>query len=253
MPWSARRSTRTPEPCSTPYLAWAVSTRRRRRRWTVRSAITWSRCRDVPSIPAVRPGRSSTRPGRSVSRPTRSRRRRRGGIRRPATSPGRRREGAGAPVRRGTMEVAVTSDRRIGVTYVRQDPAGLGSGPAEVALSSLIEALGQGLLDVVVAPRGLDLTVTDPVIFDPTYAHPAHEGELILGVGLTCDSEAARTLVAAAGRERAAAVVLRHGEADTDGVRTAAEASGVALLLIPATTGWEHVFTLLRTALEASR
>jgi PucR-like helix-turn-helix protein/diguanylate cyclase with GGDEF domain len=151
------------------------------------------------------------------------------------------------------MVGAVTADRRIGVTFVRQDPAGLGSGPAEVALSNLIEALGQGLLDVVVAPQGLDLTVTDPVIFDPTVGQPIHEGELILGVGLTCDSEAARDLVVAAGRDHAGAVVLRGGEAATDEIRATAEAAGVALLLIPPTTGWEHVFTLIRTALEASR
>jgi hypothetical protein len=151
------------------------------------------------------------------------------------------------------MEGPVTADRRIGVTFVRQDPARLDAEPAEVALSSLIEALGQGLLDVVVAPRGLDLTVTDPVIFDATYSHPTHEGDLILGVGLACESEAAGELVTAAGREGAAAVVLRRGAADTEAVRAAAESAGVALLMIPATTGWEHVFTLIRTALEASR
>jgi hypothetical protein len=167
---------------------------------------------------------------------------------------GRRTDGRQPTDRGGRREpTAVTVPGRIGVTFVQPDTAALGSAPADVPLSSLLDALGQGLLEVVASPRGLDLQVTDPVIFDATADHPLHEGEVVLGVGLTCESAALRDLVIAAGRASAAAVVVRSAESDPQPLRTVAEAAGVAVLSIPASTGWEHVFTLIRTALEASR
>ncbi len=140
----------------------------------------------------------------------------------------------------------------MGVTDM-PERAGLNAMPADVLLSNVIDALGSGLLEVLTAPRGLDLRVADPVIFDAADMLHAEPGDLVLGVGVPAGSTRARDLVSEAGRSAAAGVVLRRDHADPASVCAAAEAARVAVLLIPSTTGWSHLFTLLRTAIDASR
>lgn len=136
---------------------------------------------------------------------------------------------------------------------MQPERVGLNAMPADVLLSNVIDALGRDLLDVVAAPRGLDLKVADPVIFDAADSLHAEPGDLVLGVGVPAGSMRAQELVSDAGRAAAAVVVLRRGDGDQAAVCAAAEKAQVALVLIPATTGWGHVFTLLRTAIDASR
>jgi len=125
--------------------------------------------------------------------------------------------------------------------------------PADVLLSNVIDALGGGLLEVVAAPRGLDLKVADPVIFDTADVLRAEPGDLVLGVGVPAGSIRAQELVRDAGRAGAAVVVLRRNGAEAGPAQAAAEAAQVALVLIPATTGWSQLFTLVNTAIDASR
>ncbi len=122
-----------------------------------------------------------------------------------------------------------------------------------VLLSDVVDALGGGLLDVAAAPRGTGVRIGDAVIFDTADALQAEPGDVVLGVGVPATAAAAERLVADAGQAQAAAVVLRHDGGDTTSLGAAAEAAMVALVLIPATTGWSHLFTLLNTAIDASR
>lgn len=123
----------------------------------------------------------------------------------------------------------------------------------EVTLADVLDALGGGLLEVASAPCGLDVRVADAVIFDAADALRAEPGDVVLGVGAPAASAGAGQLVADAGRAGAAAVVFRRDENDPIALRAAAERAMVALVLVPATTGWSHLFTLLSTAIEARR
>jgi hypothetical protein len=114
-------------------------------------------------------------------------------------------------------------------------------------LRALIERLQPTLLDVVAAPRGLDVAVSDPVLLDPSEALPAGEDAIVLALGV--DSDRGRiSVVRQAADARAAAVVMKlPGEAASE-LRAAAEDAGIALLTAPSELSWGQLYTLLLTA-----
>lgn len=111
------------------------------------------------------------------------------------------------------------------------------------------------VIDVVCAPKGLELPVGETVINDPTSPPPIEADVLVLCVGVDPKSEHARELVSRASAAKAAALVVKGGPGEGTDVRgglaelrEAAESSGLALLALPAEMTWSQAHTLIRTA-----
>ncbi len=81
----------------------------------------------------------------------------------------------------------------------------------ETTLAQLLAALGEPLLDVVVAPAGLDVPVLGTAILDPADDPADHPGRIVLVIGAR-GRDAVRALRAAA-RHGAVAVAVKGGSA----------------------------------------
>lgn len=115
-------------------------------------------------------------------------------------------------------------------------------------LRLLVERLHPAVLDVVAAPRGLDVDVGDPVVLDPVEPMEAvPPNGVVLAVGLDSDRARVALLRDLADRGAAAAVIKSTGPVD-ESVRAAAADTGVALLLAPRALSWGQLYTLLLTA-----
>jgi DNA-binding PucR family transcriptional regulator len=115
-------------------------------------------------------------------------------------------------------------------------------------LSEVVANLGVGVLDVVAAPAGVDVSVEHIEIFDS--AHPAaRAGALVLGVGVDPTARAAVDVIATLADAGATGIVVK-GEAAS--LVTAARDAGVALLATAPEMDWGQLHALLRTALTAA-
>jgi len=117
------------------------------------------------------------------------------------------------------------------------------------SLRHVLATLGEPLVEVVVAPHGLGVPVSDVVILDPEDPLEAGEGDLVLVIGAR--GRAAAPAIRAAGRGGAAAVAVK-GTGGSGGSEVAADA-GVALLTVGAEARWEQVESLARGVVEAAR
>jgi len=124
-------------------------------------------------------------------------------------------------------------------------PAVEESAPRTLRL--LVERLHPAVLDVVTAPRGLDVEVGDPVVLDPAEPLDAAPNSVVLAVGLDSDRARIALLRALADAGAAVAVIKQSGPVE-ESVREAAADSGVALLLAPRALSWGQLYTLLLTA-----
>jgi hypothetical protein len=91
-------------------------------------------------------------------------------------------------------------------------------------LRTLIERLHPALFELVTAPRGLDVTVADPVILDPAEAAAASAGAIVLAVGTDSDRALTTLLRDLGGCDVTAAVVKRAGPLDESVVSAAGDA-----------------------------
>src|SRR3954471_10620665 len=121
---------------------------------------------------------------------------------------------------------------------------------ARRTLRQLVERLHPAVLDVLVAPQGLDVRVGDPVILDPTDTAQPPAGSVVLAVGV--DSPHSHgALLAGLADTQVCAVVVKHTGALGDAVTAAAEAAGVAVLAAPPALTWGQLYTFLLTASAA--
>ncbi|MCD9879653.1 PucR family transcriptional regulator [Streptomyces guryensis] len=129
------------------------------------------------------------------------------------------------------------------------DPAAVSPPPAGVSLRQLLMTLGDSLVEVQAAPAGLDVGIQSVALLDPEDPPTAQPGELVLVIGAR--GRAAFPALRAAGRDGAAAVVVKLGGAGQAAAlsETAAEA-GVALLSLRGEARWEQVSALARAALD---
>jgi hypothetical protein len=121
------------------------------------------------------------------------------------------------------------------------------TGPA---LGSLLDDLGLGIAEVVVAPDGLDACVGEPVIYDAADdALAFHAGDLVLAVGIDVTRDNVAELVRRAGAARACGIVLkiRNGKLSPE-VVDAARDSRVALITVTPDIAWGQLHALVRTA-----
>jgi len=135
-------------------------------------------------------------------------------------------------------------------------PRSAASAPAATAdtaytLGTLIERLHPAVLDVATAPKGLDVSVGDPVILDPAEPTTPPAGAVALAVGV--DSDRARiAMLRRLGDSGAAAAVVKQAGDVSDAVLAAAADAGVAVLVAPPALSWGQLYTLLLTASSAA-
>lgn len=118
-------------------------------------------------------------------------------------------------------------------------------------LELLVERLHPAVVDVVAAPRGLGVAITDPVILDPSEPQAPPAGSVVLAVGVDAPAARAGLLHRLAGAE-VAAVVFKHAGPLETAVLAAADETGVALLAAPPGLAWGQLFTLVLTASNAA-
>src|SRR5689334_16641586 len=109
------------------------------------------------------------------------------------------------------------------------------------ALAEVVASLGVGVLDVVAAPAGVDVSVEHIELFDST--HPAaRAGALVLGVGVDPAARTAVDVIATLADAGATGIVVK-GEAAR--LVTAARDAGVALLATAPEMDWGQLHALL--------
>lgn len=128
-------------------------------------------------------------------------------------------------------------------------PGTTGSEPAHVTLRQILAHDEDGVLRLVLAPAGQDVTVHGVIIGDEGTARP-HEGRIVLAAGPAADPAAASAVVREAARRGAAAVVLREPEGVSVPAEAldAAEECGIALLARAEWADWGDTLALLRSA-----
>src|SRR5947209_15309248 len=96
-------------------------------------------------------------------------------------------------------------------------------GPTPTSLGGVVATVN--VIDLVCAPRGVDVPVTETVIHDPASPPPFGAGALVMGVGVPGRSSDAIELVTRAGASGAAGVALKFTAAPTAKLRKAAESA----------------------------
>ncbi|HEY4457849.1 MAG TPA: helix-turn-helix domain-containing protein [Pseudonocardiaceae bacterium] len=120
------------------------------------------------------------------------------------------------------------------------------------SLRQVLIALGDPLVELRVAPDGLEPDVRDVVIVEPDDHPELAPGDLAMVVGAR--DRAALPLVRAAGRQHAAAVAVKvDDQRAADPLAKAAEEAGIALLAVPAEVRWEQFEALVRSVLDTAR
>ncbi|MEV0677993.1 helix-turn-helix domain-containing protein [Actinosynnema sp. NPDC050436] len=119
-----------------------------------------------------------------------------------------------------------------------------------MSLRQVLIALGDPLVEVQVAPHGLEVDVHDVVILDPDDVPDVRPGDLALVIGAR--GRAALPLVKAAGQGGAAAVAVKV-DAPAPVLRQAAADAGVALLAVRPEVRWEHLESLVRGVVSSAR
>ncbi len=116
---------------------------------------------------------------------------------------------------------------------------------ARATLRYLLDAVGEAMVSLVVAPDGVDVPVTDLVIYDAGAATQIGPGDLVLAVGLSMDDREGVSLLHLAEERRAAAVAFA-----STAIRSVPSAqippTGVAVLELHRELAWAQFFTLTR-------
>lgn len=130
------------------------------------------------------------------------------------------------------------------------------NGDRSPSVADLLKVLEGTGLALASSPASLELAVSRTVLFDPHRALGETRGGILLGLGLGAaspESEAeAQARVHDAGRALFGAVVVKSYGAPTDGLATAADAAGVALLVVPDDVEWLQLDSLLNNALATA-
>lgn len=121
-----------------------------------------------------------------------------------------------------------------------------------VPLRQLLIAVGEPLVDVLAAPRGFDVDVSDVVIVDPDEESGTRSGDFVLIIGAR--GRSAVRLVRAAARAGAAAVAVKvDAEQDARVLRDTANDGGTALLGVYPEVRWEQLESFARSAVDDAR
>ena len=116
------------------------------------------------------------------------------------------------------------------------------------SLRQVLDNLGPAVGQIIAAPRGLDVPVADPVIYDTLERSAIDRDAIVLAVATPAEGQAARRLIADAAAAGAAVVVFKlHNQ--PSGVAQEAEAAGITILAVPDEMSWAHLYSLLTRAM----
>ena len=121
-----------------------------------------------------------------------------------------------------------------------------------VELGDLCHDLGPEILEAIVAPRGLEVMITDVALYDPLASIPQARvaGQLLLAVGLPADEALAARLPELA-NGGLTAIACREPRAWPKALIRAAEVHQVSLLAVREHVEWGELYDILRAALGA--
>ncbi len=117
------------------------------------------------------------------------------------------------------------------------------------SLRQVLDNLGPSVAEIITAPKGLDVLVGEPVIFDPIERSAIDRDSIVLAVGTPAEGQGARRLVTDAAAAGAAGVVFKLHD-QPPGVAQDAESAGLTLLAIPDEMSWAHLYSLLTRATQ---
>lgn len=118
-------------------------------------------------------------------------------------------------------------------------------------LAGLVETLGTEVFRILIAPKGLEVRVTEPVIDDSIEHGHFERGDIVLAVGTAVDDRHALELINRAASCDSAAVVLKLRDEAGDLVE-AASTAGIALVGIQPEMTWNQLHALLKTAIAST-
>lgn len=121
-------------------------------------------------------------------------------------------------------------------------------GSSAPLLGAVLDTLGLDVVEIVVAPRGLDVPIGELVIHDTEDDLLLHQDDLLLAVGVDGTRPEAVELVRRAGAQGAAAVAVKRRGSLPDELAAAAHQADVALLGVPPEIAWAQLHSLLRVA-----
>jgi PucR C-terminal helix-turn-helix domain/Purine catabolism regulatory protein-like family len=122
-------------------------------------------------------------------------------------------------------------------------------------LGSLCEDLGPELLEVVTAPAGVGVPITEVVLHDALEAigDAPGPGRLLLVIGHSGDEETTERLLRSASAAGVAALACRNAASLSKRVLATAERSTPALLCVPENVEWSDLFQLVDAAIGVDR
>lgn len=118
-------------------------------------------------------------------------------------------------------------------------------------LGAVTDSLSALIVEVLAAPRGLDVPVAEAVIHDPAAPLAALPDDIVLGVGLGPQVRASIELIEEAAQLGVAAVVVKVA-AEDEALEVAAQQHGVAVLRAHPETAWGQLHSLMRTAIAGA-
>jgi hypothetical protein len=120
-------------------------------------------------------------------------------------------------------------------------------------LGDLVKTLGPTVLDVLVAPAGLDLAVRGTAIYDSVDPVPDGPGSVLILVGTRADSTEALAVVGEAAERGFVALAVKLRGSDGRVIADEAERHGLAVLTAADDVPWRHLDGLVVSVLGASR
>ena len=114
-------------------------------------------------------------------------------------------------------------------------------------LQALLESLGGDVVQLVAAPRGLEVAVGEPVIYDESEHSAIAPGVIVLAVAVRPGTPEAAKLLLDAERGEASAVVFKRGT-DSAAPSQAEASAGVAVLSVPEEMTWTQLHAFLLNA-----
>ncbi len=122
-----------------------------------------------------------------------------------------------------------------------------GHGDQAADLQALLESLGGDVVQLVAAPRGLEVGVGEPVIYDESEHSAIAPGVVVLAVAVRPGTPEAAKLLLDAERGEASAVVFKRGT-DSAGLSQVEVSAGVAVLSVPEEMTWTQLHAFLLNA-----
>jgi PucR C-terminal helix-turn-helix domain/GGDEF-like domain len=119
-------------------------------------------------------------------------------------------------------------------------------------LRQILEALGPSPLSVLAAPAGLDIPVSDVLVYEPRASLPPINHAVLLAVGVNPRTGEASELAWQAARAGHSCLVIKSFSEPTTELAAAASAAKIALLAADEAMTWHHLDALLSSALAAT-